>query len=110
MGLTRFIRMCVLLGSVMGAVSSTAAQDNVPPEGFVALFNGQNLSGWHGMASVDPRKLSAMTDEERTAKIAADLEDVKQHWSVDNGDLVNDGHGVYLTTDKDYGEDRRAHV
>lgn len=30
--------------------------------------------------------------------------DVKQHWSVDNGELVNDGKGVYLTTDQDFGD------
>jgi hypothetical protein len=30
--------------------------------------------------------------------------DAKQHWSVDNGELVNDGKGAYLTTDKEYGD------
>ena len=28
--------------------------------------------------------------------------DAKQHWSVQNGDLVNDGHGAYLVTDREY--------
>lgn len=73
-----------------------------PPEGFTALFNGKDLSGWHGMGHFDPRKLEAMSDEERAAKRAADMEDAKQHWSVENGELVNDGHGVYLTTDGSY--------
>jgi hypothetical protein len=45
-----------------------------------------------------------MSEEDSAAKRAADLEDVQQHWSVENGELVNDGHGVYLTTDKDYGD------
>ena len=26
------------------------------------------------------------------------------HWSVDNGELVNDGNGKYATTEKDYGD------
>ncbi len=26
------------------------------------------------------------------------------HWRVENQELVNDGHGLYLTTDKDYGD------
>ena len=30
--------------------------------------------------------------------------DAKKHWSVENGELVNDGNGAYLTTDKDYGD------
>ena len=31
------------------AVGITRAEHNVPPEGFVTLFNGQDLSGWHGL-------------------------------------------------------------
>ena len=27
-----------------------------------------------------------------------------KHWRVENGELVNDGNGAYLTTDKDYGD------
>jgi hypothetical protein len=81
-----------------------AAEENVPPEGFTALFNGKDLSGWHGMGHFDPRELSAMSDDDRAKKHAADLEDVKQHWTVENGELVNDGHGVYLTTDQDFGD------
>ncbi len=85
-------------------VSLANADENVPPEGFKALFNGKDLAGWHGMSGVDPRALAALSDDERAAKRAADLEDVKQHWSVENGELVNDGHGVYLTTNESYGD------
>lgn len=95
--------IAALFCSVM-VVSLGHAGENAPPEGFAALFNGQDLTGWHGMGGVDPRALSALSDEERAAKHAADLEDVKLHWSVDNGELVNDGHGVYLTTDENYGD------
>jgi hypothetical protein len=80
------------------------ADENVPPEGFKALFNGQDLAGWHGMGHFDPRKLAAMSDDERAQKRAADLEDAKQHWSVESGELVNDGQGVYLTTDESFGD------
>jgi hypothetical protein len=97
---TSWIAVFVCLA--MGTAAS--AEENIPPEGFKALFNGQDLAGWHGMGHFDPRVLAAMTDEERTTKRAADLEDVKQHWSVENGELVNDGHGVYLTTDESYGD------
>ncbi len=81
-----------------------AQENNQPPEGFTALFNGQDLSGWYGLGHFDPRKLAAMGEAERAAKKEADLQDVAQHWTVENGELVNDGHGVYLTTEKEYGD------
>lgn len=81
-----------------------AEEQNVPPAGFAALFNGRDLTGWHGMGHFDPRKLAAMSDEERVQKRAADLEDAQKHWRVENGELVNDGNGVYLTTDAEFGD------
>ena len=30
--------------------------------------------------------------------------DIRQHWSVENGELVNDGKGLYLTTEKNFGD------
>jgi hypothetical protein len=32
------------------------------------------------------------------------MADVKKHWQIDNGELVNHGKGAYLTTDKEYGD------
>jgi len=84
-------------------VNISSAADEVP-DGFQAIFNGKDLTGWHGRPHFDPRKLAAMTDEEREAKKNEWTEDAKKHWSVENGELVNDGHGAYLTTDKDYGD------
>ena len=77
---------------------------NSPPKGFVALFDGKNLDGWHGMPHFDPRQLEAMSKEERAAKIAEWTADAKKHWTVEDGELVNDGEGAYLATDKDYGD------
>jgi hypothetical protein len=45
-----------------------------------------------------------MSDDERAKKLAADTANAKSHWSVDQGVLVNDGEGAYLTTDRDYGD------
>src|SRR5262249_33783378 len=75
-----------------------------PPKGFVALFNGKDLTGWHGLPTYDPQKLAAMGEEERNKLLAGWNDEVKKHWKVENGELVNDGHGAYLTTDKDYGD------
>lgn len=75
-----------------------------PPAGFTAIFNGKDLSGWHGMGPEDPRPILAMTSEQRAQKREASLNDVQKNWRVENGELVNDGNGLYLTTDKDYGD------
>lgn len=72
------------------------------PEGFTPIFNGQDLSGWYGMPHFDHRKLDAMSEAERTAKLKEWNEDARKHWSVENGELVNDGKGAYLVTEKEY--------
>jgi hypothetical protein len=79
-------------------------QDKPLPQGFVPLFNGKDFSGWHGLATMDPRKFEAMSADEKTKALTHGTEDMKKHWRVDDGVIVNDGQGVYLTTDKDYGD------
>ena len=74
------------------------------PEGFQPLFNGKDLTGWHGMPHFDPRKLAEMPAAAAEAKQAEWNADAQKHWSVDNGELVNDGHGAYLVTDKEFGD------
>ena len=87
---------CLVVGNLH------AQENNRPPSGYQALFNGKDLSGWHGMGHFDPRKLAAMSEEERQEKRKTDLLDVAKHWTVEDGDLVNDGQGVYLTTNDDF--------
>jgi hypothetical protein len=90
----------------LAARNAAFAQDSAPtpPSGFKAIFNGNDLDGWHGMDHFDPRKLAAMSVEARARKVVADTDDAKKHWRVENGELVNDGHGAYLTTDADFGD------
>ena len=96
------------VGVVFVASGSTLAADggrlNVPPAGFTAIFNGRDLSGWWGLKTEDPRKWQALPADELAKKRRESLADVRQHWSIDHGVLVNDGHGLYLSTDKDYGD------
>lgn len=76
---------------------------NQPPDGFTALFNGADLSGWWGADTEDPRRYLALSAADFHAKHDASLADIREHWHVENGDLVNDGKGLFLTTDQSYG-------
>jgi len=81
--------------------------DNTPPEGFVALFNGKDLTGWKGL--LDPKKkldnpinkAKLSPEELQKAQAEAD-ENMRQHWKVENGEIVFDGKGRSLCTAKDY--------
>jgi hypothetical protein len=102
------------LAMVLG-LSSVAARaqekrpDNTPPEGFVALFNGKDLSGWKGL--LDPKKkldnpinrAKLSPEELKVAQAEAD-ENMRKHWRVEDGALVFDGKGRSLATAKDYGD------
>ena len=56
------------------------------------------------MPHFSPYDLAKLDKEDREKKVAAWTEDAKKHWTVDNGELVNDGHGAYLTTDREFGD------
>lgn len=75
-----------------------------PPAGFAELGNGRDLSGWWGLSTEDPAKWKALSAEELAKKKAASLEDIRKHWRVENGEYINDGDGLYLTTEKEYGD------
>ena len=105
------------LALLAGLAAPVLAENNVPPSGFTALFNGKDLSGWYGWGTQDPTDFWKMTAEEKAEykkkSIEGGLKDAKgvdkgdhihAHWKVENGELVNDGKGLYLTTDKDYGD------
>ena len=86
----------ILLGLSFCSVSS--GQANVAPEGFTALFNGTDLEGWTALKTQDPRKFRALTDDEQATLMEDGLEVMKEFWRVENGEIVNDGKGPYLTT------------
>ncbi len=69
-----------------------------------SLWNGKDLAGWHGQRHFDPYKLAAMTPDERAKLRAEDDTSMRAHWRVENGELVNDGNGAYLTTDAEFGD------
>jgi len=104
MSLQRIPFMAVLTATFGLAPALMAVESARPPQGFAALFNGKDLAGWHGMPHFDPRKLASMTDSDRVNQIARWTEDARNHWKVENGELINDGHGAYLTTDREFGD------
>jgi hypothetical protein len=98
----RFLSAIIALSIAGVAVADTGIKD--PPKGFTALFNGKNLDGWHGMPHFNPYDLDKMSDADRKAQIEKWTADAVKHWKVEKGELVNDGNGAYLTTDKEYGD------
>jgi hypothetical protein len=86
-----------------------AAADNTPPEGFEALFNGKDLSGWKGLLKgpLDSPAKRAQASREELARAQFEADDnMRQHWKVEDGVLVFDGRdrGRSLATAKDYGD------
>jgi hypothetical protein len=87
--------------------STAIAADNVPPEGFTALFNGRDLTNWKGLPAGpldNPIKRAAASKEELAKAQAAADESMRAHWKVVDGALVFDGKGLSLATAKDYGD------
>ena len=75
-------------------------RDNTPPEGFQALFNGKDLTGWQGAIRIDQR-LKMTPEQLETAQKEAN-EKILPHWTIEDGLLVNDCKGYNLATGKDY--------
>jgi hypothetical protein len=88
----------------LSTIFVTTLSAESPPAGNTPIFDGKTLDGWHGMPHFDPNKLAAMSAEQRTAKSAEWNADVEKHWSAKDGELINDGAGAYLVTDKEYGD------
>lgn len=100
--------------TLASTLCSSFSQTKSPPPGFEPLFNGRDLTGWYGWGTKDPALLRAIPPDERTLYRkrsvegglpgAESNEHINAHWRVENGELVNDGKGLYLTTEKDYGD------
>ena len=58
--------------------TAPAAEDNQPPAGFAALFNGQDMTGW----KADP----------------------EGHWKADQGVLVYDGKAKNLVSEQEFSD------
>jgi len=98
------ILLAIGLMLIVPACQPLAPKDlqlNEPPPGFVALFNGVNLSGWKGLVADPPKRALMTTPELAAARVVAD-QSMRDHWKVEEGVLVFDGAGQSLCTIKDY--------
>ena len=94
--------------TVFGTIVATADERplNVPPKGFVALFNGKDLTGWKGLVGKGGSPLARMKmSKAELAKAQQEADKrARTHWKVVDGVLVFDGKGKSLCTAKDYGD------
>lgn len=103
-----------VLKKVMGKMTGQDSQydvidvreylEKMPKEkGFVSIFNGKDLSGWHGLVK-NPILRAKMKPEEMDKE--QKLADAKMlnNWSVKDGCIVFNGNGDNLCTVKQYGD------
>jgi hypothetical protein len=98
--------LTLALGLSLAATATPADEkagpnDNKPPAGFTALFNGQDLTGWQGV--IDLRTRAKLSPEELAKRQKVANEKILPHWMVKDGVLVYSGKGDSLQTVKDYG-------
>ncbi len=98
-----FVAAVVCVAMVLAARAADEPAKNKPPEGYVALFNGKDLTGWKGLVG-NPLTRAKMTPEALAEAQKKSDAEMAKHWRVENGELVNDGGGPFLCTEKQYGD------
>jgi hypothetical protein len=101
----RFIVVRMIFAVICSVASAADRPLNQPPKNFVNLFGGKDLSGWRGrQQDYSPYEESKLSHDQLDEKQRDWNADMAKHWRVDQakGEIVSDGHGVYLTTTKDY--------
>ncbi len=97
------VSLWLALSVLMSVIPFASAGDNTPPEGFTALFNGKDLSGWKGLVG-DPEKRATLKAEELASLQKVADERMNAHWKAVDGVLVFDGKGDSICTARDYGD------
>jgi hypothetical protein len=91
----------IALFVALSAIAPADAAEPEPPQGFRAIFNGEDLSGWYGL---NPHRAANLTGQPREDNLQQQRTEFKEHWYIENGELVNDGHGPYATSDEEFGD------
>ena len=98
---TRSVMILAVLSCLLAPAADLPAEIKAP-KGFTSLFNGKDLSNWYGWSTKNPEILQKMSAAEQKAYKAKSREDIAKHWSIDGDVIVNDGHGLYLTTEREF--------
>lgn len=78
--------------------------DDMPQkEGYVAAFNGRDLTGWKGLVGNPILRAGMDAGQLAAAQIKADSV-MRTGWAVENGDLIFLGKGDNIATIKKYGD------
>lgn len=72
-------------------------------DGLVSMFNGKDLSGWHGLAGTPVTRKTMNAKEFAKKQAAADIK-LKNNWSVKDGCITFNGDGDNLCSVKQYGD------
>lgn len=72
-------------------------------DGFVSLFNGKDLTGWKGLVANPLKRAEMKPAALKSAQLKAD-EVMRAGWSAVNGELVFNGKGDNICTEKHYGD------
>ena len=78
--------------------------DEMPDEaGFVSIFNGKDLTGWKGLVANPVQRIKMKPADLKSAQEKAD-EVMRAGWAAVNGELVFNGKGDNICTEKLYGD------
>src|SRR5665213_2967536 len=105
---TSIISFGLLAATALAATAFAQTRPlNTPPAGYTALFNGTDLTGWHGRkGDYSPHIQALLPIEDLYAMLQKWDVDRDLHWHVDKekGEIVSDGKSVFLATAKNYGD------
>ena len=73
--------ICLLSHVLIGLTASTThgQENNQPPAGFVALFNGRDIDEWTGAITRAPREIAALSPTAHRAFLAKMKTEIARH-------------------------------
>ncbi len=98
----RLVLAAALTLALAATIPTARGEDNKPPTGFTALFNGKDLTNWQG--NIDMRQRETLSTEKQADLVKQRTKTAQDHWKVKDGVIHFDGKGgVSLQSVKDYG-------
>ena len=105
----RLVMPVVLAGALavcLAASPATRADDKKTEDGWIALFNGKDLTGWRTHPNPNPGEIKKITAKEEGGKVVAYEAETKDGntvplWTAKDGTIVGSGPHSHLFTEKD---------